>query len=49
MKSIANVERLEYEEVIPDAFEGANAGDDGDFTTELACTRSCGKAGLNLG
>ena len=36
-------------EGVPDAFEGANAGDDGDLTLELAGTRTCGKVGLNLG
>jgi hypothetical protein len=46
---IANVELLKYEEGVPNAFEGANAGDDSDFTTELARTWSCGETRLNLG
>ena len=49
MKSIANVIPLKYEEGVPNAFERANAGDDSDFTAELARAWSCGEARLNLG
>ena len=37
------------EEGVPDAFKGADASDDSDFTAELARTWRCGEARLNLG
>jgi hypothetical protein len=49
VKSLASDEALIYEEDLPDAFDGADASNDSDFTSELARTRSRGKARLNLG
>ena len=49
MKSLASEEAIISEEDLPDAFEGADASDDSNFTSELARTRRRGEARLNLG